>query len=301
MALQMTEQIHENVVDPGLRDWIMPDFTTTDKDRDSVTAAVIMMGTMQAYFAYRFCCVTCGIPSVTMLGEREDWVKLRQRVDKLASFGRQTEAWAALLIPVLDMFVRCWDKPQSKEVKTFWSRIADYESGSGFSVLTGWITSFCFFDADGKAKSYSEDGEISVKSFAETVFPKIDPDEGGIPDGFVSVPVEVIQVDGTGLLEHRVATRMVAGSVGMQATCSGGFLDESHSHDGGNRAFGMVDGKRVPIKVEPEVGDRTGRDTLQPLTGWWMYELNKDAEDEAKQVEAPKGVRGYDFESFLES
>lgn len=286
MALKMTEEIHKNVVDPDLRDWIMPDFTTTDKTQDSITAAVIMMGTMQKYFAYSFCCVLCGIPSVTMLGEREDWVKLRRRVDKLATFGKATEKWASLLIPVLDFFVQSWDEPTSDEVMGFWARIADYKQGSGFSTLTGWITAFCFFGEDGTTRYHRDGEEIQVQSLANTVFPRVDPQKGQIPDAFVSVPVELMEVGGSGKMLQRLATRMVAGSVGLHVTSSGGVLDDSRSQWG----------KKIR---QVEVADRIGRDTLQPLTGWWMYELKKEHEAEAKQVEAPQGVTGYDSSRFL--
>lgn len=46
LAIQLTELIQENVVDPELRDWVMPSFSTTTTT-DQIVAAVIMMGTMQ--------------------------------------------------------------------------------------------------------------------------------------------------------------------------------------------------------------------------------------------------------------
>lgn len=289
LAVKMTEEIDKNVVDPELRDWILPDFTTTDKKRDTITAAVLMMGTMQAYFSYRMAAVCCGIPSVTLLGEREDWAKIRRRVEKLPNFGREPEAWAALLSPVLDMFVRCFDEPESPAVTDFWARVAQHEAGSGFSDLTGWITAFCFWTAEGvcKSRSVGQEEEIVVRSFAETKFLRIDADN--IPDAFVSVPVEVIETDGVVVL-HKYATKMVAGSVGIQATSSGELLDESVGHEGG---FRLVKGNFVPFKITPAVGQKVGRDTLQPLTGWWMYELKPEHEKEAAQAEPPKGLAGY--------
>jgi Domain of unknown function (DUF4419) len=44
MARQMTKLIDENIVDPTLRDWILPDFSTTTVT-DSTVSAIIMMGT----------------------------------------------------------------------------------------------------------------------------------------------------------------------------------------------------------------------------------------------------------------
>ncbi|KAL8991590.1 MAG: hypothetical protein Q9169_007825, partial [Polycauliona sp. 2 TL-2023] len=83
-AQQTAGKIEENVVDPKLRRWIMPHFSTTT-ETDMVVASVYVMGAMQAYFVY--CCATlCWIPSVTLLGERADWVKLLKNLDKLATF-----------------------------------------------------------------------------------------------------------------------------------------------------------------------------------------------------------------------
>jgi Domain of unknown function (DUF4419) len=70
MALQMTDLIAKIVVDRELRTWIMPDFSTT-VETNGVVAVVLMMGALQQYFSYDgYLC--CGIPSVTLLGERAD-------------------------------------------------------------------------------------------------------------------------------------------------------------------------------------------------------------------------------------
>lgn len=203
-------------------------------------------------------------------------MKLRQRVDKLPEFGREPERWASLLVPVLDMFVLCFDEPESPAVTDFWARIADYEAGSGFSRLSGWITAFCFWDAEGKCKARAEpEGQaIEVRSIEETKFPSIDGDV--LPDAFVAVPVKVLEKDVLGIVLAEYSTRMVAGSVGIQVTCSGELLDEDISYS--RRGVRMnQDGKIVPSPpIEPKVGDRTGRDTLQPLTGWWMYMLKDE-------------------------
>lgn len=41
----MKLKVGEKVVDPGLADWVMPDFTTTN-DKDSVIASVLLIGAM---------------------------------------------------------------------------------------------------------------------------------------------------------------------------------------------------------------------------------------------------------------
>ncbi|PPQ93915.1 hypothetical protein CVT25_008005, partial [Psilocybe cyanescens] len=146
LAHQMTSLIHNNVVDKDLKDWILPDFTTTSFN-DTVVCAVLMMATLKAYFSYGFA-LCCGIPSVTLEGEKEDWVKLLTRLDKMESFGYEPKAWAALLRPVLRRFVAAFDGEPDIE---FWGKVCHLEDGgSGPASISGWITAFCVWDSEGK-------------------------------------------------------------------------------------------------------------------------------------------------------
>jgi hypothetical protein len=81
----------------------------------------------------------------------------------------------------------------------------------------------------------------------------------------MSVPVVVDD----GAREYK--TRMVAGLVGMAASSSGEKLDTSQGH----KAWvtrGML-GPSEFVDVAPVVGEDTGLDSLQPVAGWFMYEL----------------------------
>lgn len=149
LAEAMGHKLEENIVDKELRDWIMPTFTTTTK-QDEVVASVIMMGAMQKYFDYKFTFM-CGLPSVTLLGEQSDWEDMLARLEKLKTFGEETEVWYTLLRPVLSRFVMSFKYPEAAEVKDFWNKIANHESqGSGSKYYSGWITAFCFWNDDGE-------------------------------------------------------------------------------------------------------------------------------------------------------
>ena len=90
----------------------------------------------------------CGIPSVTLEGEKSDWERLLARLDKLDSFGEEPKAWAAMLRPILTRFVRAFD---GKPDIDFWSRVCHYYGGgSGPTYLSGWITAFCVWSSQGK-------------------------------------------------------------------------------------------------------------------------------------------------------
>jgi hypothetical protein len=151
LARQMTDKIHENVIDPELRAWILPTFSTTTAN-DTVVGAVTMMATFRAYFAYTFETM-CGIPLVRLEGEREDWDDILARIEKLKEYGLETTAWYHLLRPVLSRFVRAFDDTDfasSDENSNFWQRVAHVlAGGSGPSYLSGWITAFCAFSNEG--------------------------------------------------------------------------------------------------------------------------------------------------------
>ncbi|KAK5628850.1 hypothetical protein RRF57_004565 [Xylaria bambusicola] len=258
LAVQMTKEIEKHVLDPELRDWIMPHFTTTTKT-DTITAAVLMMGSMQKYFGYKMM-LLCGISSVTLMGDKGDWVEIRRRLDKLPQFGKEAESFYRLLVPVLGFFIRTFGEGDDPDVVDFWSKIADAENnGSGPSYISGWITAFCFWDGEGKPM---HGGPATGCEINGTRYHKLDTED--IPVGYVSVPVTV---DDNG---QAIKTRMVAGSVGIAASSSGEKLDTSWTHAGWDkRPFGEP--QYSPVK--PEISDKTGLDSLQPISGWWMYEL----------------------------
>lgn len=264
LAIRMTEVIEENILDPELRTWIMPAFSTTT-DSDRVVAAISMMGTMQKYFSYKMCLI-CGIPSVTLLGEREDWEQMVEKLDKIPQFGSEPALFAQLLRPVLEHFVASFDNPSSPDVLDFWNKCAHRLSGgSGPAYLSGWITAFCFWNEDGHSLCDRQQvGRVSRESNAGyrdgceidgVFFHNVETDD--IPFGASSVPVKV---DDNGVPYE---TKMLAGMVGIQATSSGQMLDNSYTRD----------------PTGP------GLDTLQPVSGWWMYELRSEAEMEARKNE----------------
>ncbi|KAJ5899883.1 hypothetical protein N7495_004627 [Penicillium taxi] len=244
----MTKAIEKNVVDEELRTWIMPDFTTTTES-DKVVAAVLMMGSLQKYFSYE-AMMLCGIPSVTLLGERGDWVVLVKKLEKLHQLGDEPARFAQLLRPILNNFVASFDDPESSDVLDFWSRCAHKESGgSGPSYLSGWVSVFCFWNEKGNMmcketihpKSAAEFEKRNTEmGLGDTLSRRIDISD--VPSGFASVPL-LVNDNGT---EYN--TMMVAGLIGIQAASNGA------NHSGSFPA------------------EYTDIDSIQPVSGWWMYE-----------------------------
>ncbi|KAH8684354.1 hypothetical protein BGZ60DRAFT_397392 [Tricladium varicosporioides] len=248
MARKFASLIQENVKDPGLQKWIMPTFSTTTEEDKSV-ASVVMMGTFKAYFEYLMLC-GCGFPSVTLLGEKEDWEGILSRIRELQGkeYHAETKEWCELLIPTVSWMIKSFDSPDSQAVRDFWLRVAHAEgpSASGIRTLSGWINAFIFWDENGKRiYSYSDaDLQYSWGTSLEArkrlvldgvAFPLISP--ASIPKGIVTCPVVVVDMaEGV-----QIDTTLVAGCVGMTL-----ITDE-----GGTK--------------------------VQPTSGWWMVEDSREA------------------------
>jgi len=196
LAHQMTDQLHKNVVDEDLQKWILPDFTTTTLS-DTIICSVLMMSTLKAYFGYKMM-LMCGIPSVTLEGEKSDWERLLTRLDKLDSFGEEPKAWAAMLRPILTRFVRAFDGEPDVD---FWSRVCHYHhQGSGQTYLSGWITAFCAWSSEGKWQGpplSNPSGTSGVRWLGGGTVPELVLDKisysviksGDVPVGFCEVDV----------------------------------------------------------------------------------------------------------------
>jgi hypothetical protein len=237
-AERMSLEIQENVVDPDLREWIMPDFSTTT-DSDRVVASVLMMGATQKWM-YNTPPTTCGLPSVTLLGEKEDWVKLQSRISKLKTFGPEPKEFAKLLKPVMRYFVACFDDPPRHVVEYLWSSIVHFQNdGSGSSYLLLWITAFCFWTAEGtRTSAWGRGSQLDG-----AMYPRIC--TADIPAGYASVP---LKIDDNG---EKVEARMVADSVGFRTTSGGQSIAEST----GGLELGSV----------------------QPISGWWVFKPEERA------------------------
>jgi hypothetical protein len=197
LAKQMTQKIDETLINPGLKSWILPDFTTTTPN-DTVVCSIMMMATMKAYTDYEM--TMCGLPSVTLEGERSDWENIYKRIDMLETFGDEPKAWATFLRPVLRRFASSFDEPDID----FWNKISHhYSLGSGTRYLSGWITAFCVWNNEGQwqGNPLTE----PVMSFGEKLLhPKLELDGIyypsfdviDVPMGFCEVDVKVIDNQG---------------------------------------------------------------------------------------------------------
>jgi hypothetical protein len=128
-VLKMKEYIGEKA------DLFMPDFSTTGPV-ETAAAQVTLMDAMQNYFEYtvRTC---CGIPSVTLEGQGDDWRRLRDRVQAFADY--DCGWWFDHLNPVLDQLV---ESAAGNPDREWWKGFFNEGGGSGGPYLTGYMMAF---------------------------------------------------------------------------------------------------------------------------------------------------------------
>lgn len=217
-----TSAIQKRVKTDWLASWIKPGFSTSTPD-DDLTAAVLMMGLTQHYFEYSVSLI-CGLPSVTLLGNKTDWVALQEKVERLKWFGGEAEEYADVLKPILQGFVDTWNNPEAKTTKDFWSKIVDGRQKSTCvtrGYVTGWITGFYFWNREGKAltsKSARKSSRFGVK-LGEVRYPARDVTK--LPISYAKVPLYLEDYPKT---SQTTDVYLLAGNIGVRRTVSEGWV-----------------------------------------------------------------------------
>jgi len=253
MADEMTKQLKEKIVDPELHGFIIPSFSTTTPV-DSTIGCVMMMSTLKTYYAFKMY-ILCGIPSITLLGTKEDYEDMYRRLDKFDQFGEEPRVFAALLRPIIREFADAFSSSANGQLNLdFWSRICHYRpGGSGPDYISGWSTAFCVWGKEGKwqgpnlesfanpisdkerveSEAYYKDNLSSdftappAVFFGDVRYPVVELEK--IPNGYCEVDVLIDEFG------REFECMMVAGHVGF-----------------------TVSGEK--------------RDTLQPSPQWFMFE-----------------------------
>ena len=149
-------------------EWILPDFTTTT-EHDRTIGAMTLMSTLKAYvslsvgsphvtlrepkrapsprYATYSIFIECGIPSVTLDGEKSDWEEIYRRLARLDELGDEPAVWARMLRPIVRRFVGAFDGAPDVG---FWERVADMDGYCGRDLWSGWITAFCVWSPEGR-------------------------------------------------------------------------------------------------------------------------------------------------------
>ncbi len=84
-------------------------------------------------FDYELSCI-CGIPSITVTGTADDWVRIRERVDVMSTF--HLDWWTDRLKPICDGFIATAQGIPSQQ---FWKHIYSPKEMYGGDLITGWV------------------------------------------------------------------------------------------------------------------------------------------------------------------
>jgi hypothetical protein len=170
------EEIQKNIKTPWMSDWISPGFSTST-DVDEATATVLMMGLMKGYFDYAGG-IICGIPSVTLLGTKDDWQRLLSKVDRLSDFGTHPATYASRLRPIVSRMVQTFDSPGDPAIKAFWNEMVQarvkHSIVCGYPpteyIVSGWILGFIYWDATGEQNKRHSNGDSLYRHPGQVVY-----------------------------------------------------------------------------------------------------------------------------------
>jgi hypothetical protein len=243
-----------------LLDWIQPRFSTSN-ERDNMMGNIFMMGLMKSYFAYYGRTPVCGIPSITLLGKQQDWERLLAKLDRLPEFGPEPTTYSNYLRPILKRFVKTFQTPEDPEIRQFWSNIVSGSRTppSGCTgptyYITGWITGFHFWKADGSSlpglglrESSSRDKRFTLD---DVTYPPRS--TANLPFGYATVPIKL------DLEWNRFYTdaELLVGMMGKNIT--------KGKPEGYDEAM-----RKVNFKLPSSVAS-SQHGTLQPVPTWFLY------------------------------
>ena len=169
------------VNDDKLKEWILPDFSTTEA-KDTAACSIAMMSTAQCYARYRWK-GACGLAAVKLLGEKSDWENILARIEKLRDFGQQTQTFHELLDVVIAFIIDSFKDPHSADLKEKWKNLfIRTTEKDGVNFIWGFITAFCFWNDRGEQlhKHAPEEGELPPVEFDD------------LPSGFAVVPITIV-------------------------------------------------------------------------------------------------------------
>jgi hypothetical protein len=150
---QLSGQIRDNS-DPFLYETLSCEFSTTTPTIKTACQIALMEG-YERYFEYVFECV-CGIPKITLEGTPEDWQRIRERIEVLATF--DFEWWTTRLAPILDQFI---STAKGAPDLAFWQAIYKPEEVYDAELATGWIADL--FPYLGKPSSLHRNSDLDVE------------------------------------------------------------------------------------------------------------------------------------------
>ena len=214
MISRFASQIRDNS-DPFLYETLSCEFSTTTPTIKTAYQIALMEG-FDRYFEYVLEYV-CGIPKITLEGTPEDWQRIRDRIEVLATF--DFSWWTARLGPVLDQFI---STAKGAPDLTFWQAIYKPREMYDSKLATGWIVDLFPYlgrEASIKRNSHLEAERIDWLPQATDSNQSLGASLESFPAGISRVPIVIEFSDDT-----KTAIELLGGFFGVSQALEDGAL-----------------------------------------------------------------------------
>ena len=174
---ECVEQIGDNIGKETVSN-LQSDFTTTNAATLLASQASIMSA-MKHYFKYEVLMGGCGVSSITLEGNLEDWEKIKSKLEYLSKFALKW--WTKHLIPIIDKIIQTKkyftkNKKINSDLIEFWKKMIRVKSEEYQpDMIDGWIIKFIPNLEGDKPKLY------------EILY------EYCVPDEILSCPLKIIE------------------------------------------------------------------------------------------------------------
>ncbi len=141
-----SNQVSEHLSGESAQSTLNTTFSTTGK-HERIAQIMTFMDICKHYFTYTVC-TECGISDIELLGNKQDWVKIRDSLSILDEL--ELTEWKVQLQKLLQKFIDVFD---DKVDLPFWQNIYKKNSGRGSGspvTVTGWINKLFLYKADGE-------------------------------------------------------------------------------------------------------------------------------------------------------
>lgn len=130
---EFASQIDKNVK-PEVADVFVSNFTTTGPI-ESAVSRVILMDAMSRYFNFVMHTL-CGIPEITILGEKSDWCDVFEKVGKLGDLVEGMRPWLSKVADFVNHFVLAASGVPDLD---WWKNFYQEGGGSGINYFNGHL------------------------------------------------------------------------------------------------------------------------------------------------------------------
>ncbi len=173
---------------------VVADFSTTNAVARAASE-VVLLAAASPYFRFEVYS-GCGIPSLTLTGNADDWRRVRARATQLAPY--EAGWWIDALLPVLDQFVAA---AEGRVDRAFWASFYKYQGISGGPFVSGWIN--VLLPYIGLSRVPQHNPSTTTWNLAQGIKPQ------DIPAGLTSVPLLWRNVG------DKLAMNLLAGFIGV--------------------------------------------------------------------------------------